>query len=166
MRAFSLIEMMVVVTVIGILVSVAVPRFKTFIARGRQAEAKHNIGVIDKLQQTYNLRWQGFGKDDEWFNGRLGGNGSNSTGCSPALVKNALGFRLKDCEKARYDYHTQKEHDEATNNGNSGLTIYPNCEGNGSVDTWRKCRFAAGTWCNGKIGQLVNTDDIVVVCKD
>lgn len=37
---FSLVELMVVVTIIGILAGVAVPRFQTFRAKAQQAEAK------------------------------------------------------------------------------------------------------------------------------
>ena len=52
---FSLIELMAVVAIIGVLVSLAIPRFRVFVARARMGEAIHNLGVIDRLQKSYNL---------------------------------------------------------------------------------------------------------------
>ncbi len=43
-NGFSLVELMVVVAIIGILASIAVPNFQRFQARARQSEAKTNLG--------------------------------------------------------------------------------------------------------------------------
>ena len=50
---FSLVELMVVVAIIGVLASLAVPRFKTFQAKARQAEAKTNLAHLYTLQQSF-----------------------------------------------------------------------------------------------------------------
>lgn len=52
-RGFSLVELMVVVAIIGILSSIAIPNFKKFQAKARQTEAKTNLSVIHGLQSSY-----------------------------------------------------------------------------------------------------------------
>ncbi len=43
-KGFSLVELMVVVAIIGILASIAVPNFQRFQSRARQSEARTNLG--------------------------------------------------------------------------------------------------------------------------
>ena len=50
---FSLVELMVVVTVIGALAVIGVPRFRTMMARARQAEAKTNLEQLHKLNTLH-----------------------------------------------------------------------------------------------------------------
>ena len=50
---FSLVELMVVVTIIGILAGVAVPKFQTFKARAVQTEAKAGLNGIYLSMQAY-----------------------------------------------------------------------------------------------------------------
>ena len=52
-QGFSLVELMVVVAIIGILSSIAIPKFSQFQARARQTEAKTNLNVIHGLQSSY-----------------------------------------------------------------------------------------------------------------
>ena len=63
MRGFTLLEIMVTVAVLGVLVTIALPRYEVFLANSRQSEAKINLGVIYSLQQTYHL------KHDVYFGG-------------------------------------------------------------------------------------------------
>ncbi len=51
--AFSLVELMVVVAIIGILAALAVPKFKVFQAKARQTEAKNNLSHIYTLEESY-----------------------------------------------------------------------------------------------------------------
>ena len=53
---FSLLELMVVVAIIGVLATLAVPRFNVFRARARQGEAKSNLGVIFTLQEAFKIQ--------------------------------------------------------------------------------------------------------------
>jgi prepilin-type N-terminal cleavage/methylation domain-containing protein len=54
-KGFSLVELMIVVGIIGILATLAVPRFKQFQAKAKMGEAKNILSHINTLQQTYAL---------------------------------------------------------------------------------------------------------------
>lgn len=57
---FTLIELLVVIIIIGILAAVALPSFLSQAAKGRAAEAKSNIGAMNRAQQAYFLEQQKF----------------------------------------------------------------------------------------------------------
>ncbi len=138
---FSLVELMVVLVLVGTLVSLALPRFNTFIARGRQAEAHANLGIIASLQQSYKLEYNKYhGSPDPDFMEM--GMGHPKKKCEPTSSYqkiNTLGFRVTDCEKLRYTYTSRSAKDTAWNSGSNGLFgttgyraersyIYPNCK--------------------------------------
>lgn len=50
---FSLVELMVVVTIIGILAAIAVPRFQSFRARAQQTEAKNGLGGLFLAMESF-----------------------------------------------------------------------------------------------------------------
>ena len=133
---FSLVELMAVVAIIGVLVSLALPRFKVFIARGRQSEAMQNMGQLITLQKAFNLREASFGRDDQWHRGLTMGLGDQrffygTCTDSSAGTKNTLGFRVEDCDKLRYTYVTYGVSSVIAINSNvSGKKIYPGCAGN------------------------------------
>lgn len=152
-KAFSLVELMVVVAVIGILVSLALPRFRTFVAKSRMAEAIHNLGVIDRLQKSYNLHWEMFGQDDVWFSGVLMGDGQ----CTGSGMTNKLGFRVEDCSKLRYLYEAEgaSDKDSADSSGAANRRIYPGCS---QRDEWEIYR-SAGT------SKIFQTRDLIEHCR-
>ena len=168
LQAFSLVELMAVVTIMGILVALALPRFRTFVARSRMAEAISNLAIINSLQKSYNLRYMslGDGKDDVWWGlggGAAGtdimGNGESTVKCDdPAHVKNQLGFRVEECERLRYTYKTHGADKDEAINENSVLLIYPDtdCQGAGSTDQWFIHRDGSG---------LEHKKDIIEFCK-
>lgn len=49
-RAFTLIELMIVVTIIGILASVAIPSFQNYVVQAKMAETYVQIGALQKAQ--------------------------------------------------------------------------------------------------------------------
>ena len=156
--AFSLVEMMVVVALIGILVSLALPRFRTFIAKARMGEAVHNLGVINKLQLTYHTHFQMLNRDGVWFTGGLIGAGS----CSGSAKKNKLGFRVEDCGKLRYYYEAGGlSQDTALNEGGTPHRIYPGCSGGSKDDEWKIYRRQTGPAGN----KLDHTKDIIEECE-
>ncbi|REJ60742.1 MAG: prepilin-type N-terminal cleavage/methylation domain-containing protein [Microcystis aeruginosa DA14] len=54
-KGFTLIELLVVVIIIGVLAAIALPNLFGQVARGRQAEARTNLGVVNRAQQTHRL---------------------------------------------------------------------------------------------------------------
>ncbi len=57
---FSLIELMIVVAIIGILASIAVPNFQRFQSKARQSEAKGNLSAIFAAEKAFQAEWQTF----------------------------------------------------------------------------------------------------------
>ena len=163
---FSLVELMAVVTVLGILVSLALPRFRVFIARSRQGEAIHNLGLINKLQMTYNLKAQAMGwGDDEYHSGLKMGMGESSGKCGSSLEEqlNTLGFRVEDCLRLRYTYYTRNHlcdnsQLDCARNTVADPAIYPGCNPfflSGEFDRWTVDIY----------GSIANETDIVKHCQ-
>lgn len=56
-KAFTLIELMIVVAIIGILAAIAIPNFMRFQARAKSAEARSNLGAIYAAYSSYFSEW-------------------------------------------------------------------------------------------------------------
>ena len=130
LQGFSLVELMAAVAIVAILVSLALPRFRLFIARSRMAEAKTNLGIIATLQQSYHAEYQKYANLTSM--GYTGNCGSSTDG---AEKKNELGFRVVSCEDLLYNYNSSGGTTSFTAKANSnGSTIYPECTG--KHDEW------------------------------
>ena len=115
-QGFSLVEAMVIVTIIGILVTLGYSRFKYHIAKARQGEAKSNLIHIASLQKAYLLEhhkyailstregtgWKGVGLRRN----RRPKQYACSTSRPGEEMLNDLGFRPRNCRELRYEYWT------------------------------------------------------------
>ena len=60
---FSLVELMVVVAIIGILATIAIPKVNKFIAKARQAEAQVNLSSMYTFDKNFYVEFQGYTND-------------------------------------------------------------------------------------------------------
>lgn len=62
-RAFSLIELMVVVAIIGVLASIGIPQYSKFQAKARQSEAKISLAALFTAEESFRQEWNQFSTD-------------------------------------------------------------------------------------------------------
>ena len=146
---FSLVELMAAAAIMSLLVSLALPRFRLFIARSRMAEAKTNLGIIYGLQQTYKAEFETYGT----ITGGMGYSGKCNTGAPGQQAKNELGFRVTDCNELKY-YYMASASDASANANSNGSEIYPGCTGKHDV------------WEISAQRKLKHKENVIKECKD
>ena len=135
-QGFSLPELVAVIVIIGVLVTMGLNRYSSFVAKGRQAEAKLNLKAIADLQEAYKYE-----KEEYHEITKTKGVGAFSadqcgTGANSEQMKNELGFRPNNCAKLRYGYWWTKGSSAegyAESTKRKGKLVYPGCE---KKDKW------------------------------
>ena len=124
-HAFSLVELMVAVAIITILVSLSMPRYQAFIARGRMAEAKVNLGHVAALQGIYRAEWNAYAT----LSNVVGRVNAGTWNCSGSALENSLGFAPDGCTNLRYGYEspTGGSNFVAFATAGTDVEIYPDC---------------------------------------
>ena len=164
---FTLIELMVVVVILGILATLAVPRYNRFVAKSRQSEAKTNLGHIAMLEDAYRVEYE------EYVNlTAIGDDPGGTTACTSTLKKNLLGFRPSDCTKLRYKYDVTGATSTAfvgagSADNSDDNNIYPGCT---EEDRWRIDQTRTLTVGDGAglppPGNNTQAMNAVVLCED
>jgi type IV pilus assembly protein PilA len=62
-KAFSLIELMVVVAIIGVLAAIGIPEYSKFQAKARQSEAKLSLAALFTAEESFRQHWNSFSVD-------------------------------------------------------------------------------------------------------
>ncbi len=155
-QAFSLVELMIVVAIIGILAALAIPRFQQFQAKARQAEARSNLVHIYTLQISYNGDNDTFSNMDCLTLGTVTpqASGAEKTACgnikqgawadvNACNTTNEIGFRITDCQKVRYLYTIKGSQNQFTATASeidagaaNSRRVFPGCS-SGSNDEWQ-----------------------------
>ena len=62
-KAFSMIELMVVVAIIGVLAAIGIPEYSKFQAKARQSEAKLSLAALFTAEESFRQHWNSFSVD-------------------------------------------------------------------------------------------------------
>lgn len=96
-QGFTLIELMIVVAIIGILTSLALPSFRTFQGKARQAESRTNLNQIYVLQESYFVDANMY-VDFANYSDVYGYSATDTYDCDATTAERQdLGFRLSGC---------------------------------------------------------------------
>lgn len=98
-KGFSLIELMIVVGIIALLATLALPRFQAFQWKARQSEARNTLNHIYTLEEAYKAEKATYTVMQNTASSAITV-GPGGDDCSDAV----LGFKLDNCANAYYNY--------------------------------------------------------------
>ena len=147
----SLVELMVAIGIIGVLGTLAIPRYKQFMVQARRGEAKANLSHLASLQKMYRVDHFKYydgpamtGVNGIGYKDGLGNPGKchDPGGNSDEGLGNHLGFRPDDCRNLRYLYkfRTGNVAEASAASDGDNRWIYPDCDGRGCIE----CNYRSG----------------------
>ncbi|HTF34142.1 MAG TPA: prepilin-type N-terminal cleavage/methylation domain-containing protein [Myxococcota bacterium] len=151
---FTLVEVMIVVSIIGILAAIAIPSFLTYQARSRRAEANTNVFAIIQTGDAYYSEYQAYVTIAPVPGGI---NGIQKRQWSPAAQAafSTLGWTPEGA--VFYDYSTNSSVNGCTCPVNTCMTAaaYGDVDADGAVATVLYARGVPGSACPDVLfGQL------------
>ncbi len=123
-RGFSLTELMIVVAIIGILATIAIPKFMTYQAKAKQTEAKNNLVAIHTGEIAYFAENNGYIDDFNAIGFAVSG---SSQRYYYEIGKSSIGALPPGC--------TASTLDQATQNNFIAVAI-GNIDGDPTCDVW------------------------------
>lgn len=111
---FTLIELLVVVLIIGILASVALPKYEAAVMRSRYATLKANVKALMEAEEIYHMANGEYTNDLEALSVDL-------TGCTLSANKSTCTYPWGNCG---VDLGPKRVHCEDTKNLQNGYALY------------------------------------------
>ncbi len=105
-HGFSLVELMVVISIVSVIASIGLGKYEIFRAKAKQVEIISSMGNIRLLYHSYKATFDaeppvigGGQSQNNWFDSQ---NTTTSDSCNRS--ENPIGFKIADCRKSHYLY--------------------------------------------------------------
>lgn len=131
---FTMVELMIVVSIIGLLAAVAIPAFQNYQNRSRRAEAFANLGAIAKLEKAYFSEYSAYVipvGGGSWPGPGAGTLGSAKRAWIPAAETAFANVGFRPDGAVFYDYDVNIDTAQCPRSDCFTTTAYGDADGNG-----------------------------------